>query len=82
MDKMERQRIDQELRDFAARNFKSPNKCNDLNQLRFYVGELSMKIEDLKHRFNYVPHTAYSLLAEYNAKQNRIIGMDFRRTYC
>ena len=82
MDKLEQRKIDEELRRFAAKNFKSPRKCSDLNQIRIYVRELSVKIEEMKFRFNYVPDIAYSLLAEYNAKQNSIIGMDFRRTYC
>jgi hypothetical protein len=46
------------------------------------VRELSVKIEEMKFRFNYVPEIAYTMLAEYNAKQKSIIGMDFRGTYC
>jgi hypothetical protein len=82
MDKQERRKIDEELKRFAARNFKRPGKCSDLGQIRIYVRELSVKIEEMKFRFNYVPEIAYTLLTEYNAKQNSIIGMDFRKTYC
>ena len=82
MDKREQRRIGEELRKFADRNFQSRRKCRDLDQIRFYVSELSLKIEEMKLRFDYVPDIAYSLLAEYNARQNSIIGMDFRRTYC
>ena len=82
MDKGEQRKIDKELKRFAARNFQSPRKCNDLDLIRSYVQKLSLKIEEMKVSFNYVPPIAYSLLAEYNAKQNCIIGMNFRRTYC
>ena len=75
-------KIDHELKQFAARNFEHPGNCRNLEQIRFYVRELSVKIEEMKRQFNYVPSSAYSLLAQYNAVQNSIIGMDFRKTYC
>lgn len=82
MDKPEQRKIEAELKRFAARNFQCPRKCSDIDLIRGYVHELTLKIEEMKIRFNYVPDIAYSLLAEYNAKQNSIIGMDFRKTYC
>ncbi|HEX5172148.1 MAG TPA: hypothetical protein VFW11_23390 [Cyclobacteriaceae bacterium] len=78
----ERQRIENELRKFAAQNFERPSNCRNLEQIRYYVRELSVKIEEMRNKFNYVPSSAYSLLAQYNAKQNSIIGTDFRKTYC
>lgn len=78
----ERKKIEYELKQFTSKNFEQPAKCTNLEQIRYYVGELSQRIEEMKSKFNYVPNWAYSLLAQYNAKQNSIIGMDFRRTYC
>jgi len=82
MTEKEQKRIEQELRQFTLRNFERPGSCRNLEQIRFYVGELSQKIEEMKRQFGYVPNVAYSLLAQYNEKQNSIIGMDFRKTYC
>lgn len=77
----ERKRIETDLRMFTARNFMKPSECRNLEQIRFYVRELCLKIEDLEGRFNYVPAFAYTLLAQYNSVQNGIINAEFRATY-
>jgi hypothetical protein len=82
MTTVERRRIENELRKFTSDNFEQPARCTNLEQIRYYVAELSQRIEEMKDKFDYVPNWAYSLLAQYNAKQNSIIGIDFRRTYC
>jgi len=76
-----RKEVDNELKKFADRNFEKPTDCKDLEQIRFYVRELCLKIEELEKRFEYVPSSAYSLLAQYNSKQNSIISKDFSDTY-
>ena len=76
-----RKEVDNELKKFADRNFEKPTDCKDLEQIRFYVRELCLKIEELEKRFEYVPNSAYSLLAQYNSKQNSIISKDFSDTY-
>jgi SMC interacting uncharacterized protein involved in chromosome segregation len=78
----EKERIDMELRQFALRNFERPSDCRNLEQIRFYVRELCEKIEDMDRRFNFVPNSAYSLLAQYNARQNNLLLMDFKSAYC
>lgn len=77
----ERKRIDSELQQFTTRNFEKPSDCKDLEQIRFYVRELCSKIEELENRFEYVPTSAYTLLAQYNSKQNSIISKDFSNSY-
>jgi hypothetical protein len=77
----DRKKVDNELQNFAARNFEKPADCKDLEQIRFYVRELCMKIEELERRFEYVPSSAYSLLAQYNSQQNSIISKNFGETY-
>ena len=77
----ERKKIDNELQQFTTRNFEKPSDCKDLEQIRFYVRELCSKIEELEKRFEYVPNDAYTLLAQYNSKQNSIIGKDFSNSY-
>ena len=81
MTAIDRKRIETEFRNFTSRNFERPGDCRNLEQIRFYVRELCQKIEELELRFNYVPNWAYVLLAQYNAKQNGMLHMDFVTTY-
>lgn len=81
MSDYERKTIETELRMFTSRNFIKPSECRNLEQIRFYVRELCLKIEELECRFNYVPGFAYTLLAQYNSRQNGILSTEFRATY-
>jgi hypothetical protein len=81
MSEFEKKHLEVELRTFTAKNFVKPAECRNLEQIRFYINELCMKIEEYKKRFNYVPNTAYSLLAQYNSKQNSLLYHDFINTY-
>lgn len=77
----EKNKLDLELRAFASTHFEKPARCRDLEQIRFYVNELCRKIEEYEHRFSYVPSSAYTLLAQYNARQNSMLYQDFIKTY-
>lgn len=81
MSELEKRRIDREFQLFTVRNFEKPKKCKNIDQVRFYVNELAMKMDDFKDRFNYVPNAAYKLLAEYNALQNTMVFEHFKNTY-
>ena len=81
MSEFEKKHLEVELKAFTARNFVKPSECRNLEQIRFYIKELCVKIDEYKNRFNYVPHTAYSLLAQYNSKQNTLLYRDFINTY-
>ncbi len=81
MNDYEKKKLEMELRNFTARNFERPSNCRNLDQIRFYVRELCSKIEEYENRFNYVPSSAYSLLAQYNTVQNQLLYADFRTTY-
>ncbi|MCK6618307.1 MAG: hypothetical protein L6Q51_11765 [Cyclobacteriaceae bacterium] len=81
MTDLEKRKLELELRSFTSRNFERPSECRNLDQIRFYVQELCTKIEEYRDRFNYVPNWAYSLLAQYNAKQNFMIHTEFRNIY-
>lgn len=78
---VDQKKVDTELKNFTSRNFEKPSDCKDLEQIRFYVRELCLKIEELEKRFEYVPSSAYSLLAQYNSRQNSLIGKNFSDTY-
>lgn len=77
----ERKKIEMELRAFTSRNFERPSECRNLEQIRFYVRELCLKIDALEDQFKYVPSWAYTLLAQYNAKQNTLLTVEFRNVY-
>lgn len=77
----EQKKLELELREFTSRNFEKPANCKNLEQVRFYVKELCSKIDAYQEQFNYVPNWAYSLLAQYNARQNAMIEVEFRRAY-
>ena len=82
MEKLSQKRIDREFSLFATRHFEKPRKCRDLRQVQFYIRELSNRIEELKKNFNYVPDSAYALLADYSMIQKRYILDNFTRIYC
>lgn len=81
MSEFEKKHLELELKNFTSRNFVRPSDCRNLDQIRFYIGELCAKIEDYKRRFNYVPNVAYALLSQYNSRQNSILYQDFIRNY-
>ena len=81
MSEFDKKHLDIELRNFTARNFVRPTDCRNLDQIRFYIQELCTRIEDYKKRFDYVPGTAYSLLAQYNSRQNAMLYRDFISNY-
>lgn len=81
METFDRKKIEAELKSFTSRNFERPNDCRNLEQIRFYVRELCQKIEELEVKFNYVPNWAYVLLAQYNAKQNGMLHLEFVTAY-
>ena len=82
MSDYDRRKIEMDLKIFTSRNFERPADCRNLDQIRFYVRELCLKIEEIEGRFNYVPTWAYSLLAQYNARQNSLIHVEFKNNYC
>lgn len=81
MSDFEKNSLEIELKTFASRNFEQPSDCRNPDQILFYIRELCLKIEEYQQRFNYVPAVAYSLLAQYNARQNNIVHQEFLQTY-
>lgn len=77
----EKLKVEMEFKNFTSRNFERPADCRNIDQIRFYVRELCLRIEEYENRFNYVPQWAYSLLAQYNLVQNRIIEVEFNKAY-
>lgn len=81
MTNYEKKKVEMEFKQFITNNFEKPTSCQNLEQVRFYVKELCVKIEELELVFNFVPESAYALLAQYNTRQNTLIQKDFSITY-
>jgi hypothetical protein len=81
MSEFEKKKIEMELRAFTNKNFEKPVACRNPEQIRFYIHELCTKIDELKNRFDYVPESAYALLAQYTARQNSFVYRDFVSSY-
>lgn len=77
----EKTKLEVALKEFTSRNFEKPDKCKNLGQIRYYIRELCLKIEEYETKFQYVPECAYSLLSQYNLVQNSLIYEDFHRNY-
>lgn len=81
MSDFEKKKLEMELKKFTAQNFERPMDCRNLDQIRYYVSELCLKIEEYERKFNYVPTWAYALLAQYNMAHNSLLYRDFRKAY-
>ena len=81
MTRFEQKKLDVEFSRFTKMNFDKPQKCQSIGQIRYYMNELSEKINELKNSFNYVPSSAHILLSQYNAEQNRLIYKNFQEVY-
>ena len=82
MSDYERHRIEIKFKEFTSKNFEKPTKCRNLEQIRYYIRELCHTIEEMESKHSFVPTGAYSLLAQYNARQNSFINQEFTRNYC
>ena len=82
MSDFERRKLEMDLINFTNLNFERPSNCRDIDQIRFYVRELCLKIKEYESRFNFVPSHAYTLLAQYNLVQNKLIHVEFKKAYC
>ena len=78
METFNKKRVDREFELFSSRNFEKPRKCKNIDQVRFYVQELSELISSFKRDAGYVPTAAYELLAQYNQEQNKWIYADYK----
>ncbi len=81
MTEYEKKKLEFEFNSFAKRNFEKPGNCRNIDQIRFYVQELSQRIEEMKTTSGYVPDAAYRLLAQYNKVQNKLVYEYFKNTY-
>lgn len=81
MSRYEQKKLEMEFQRFTTMNFEKPAKCKSLGQIRYYIKELTSKIDELKHAFNYVPNNAYTLLNQYNRVQNSLIFSNFQEAY-
>jgi len=81
MEPYQKKRLDRQFELFTKKNFAKPSKCKNLEEIRFYIQELSLEIEQLKKEHGYVPNAAYELLSQYNRLQNKLVFAHFKNAY-
>jgi hypothetical protein len=81
MTRFQEKKLEQEFNKFAQMNFDKPQKCRSISQIRYYMQELTEKINEFKASFKFVPGSAYTLLTQYNAAQNKLIHKNFQEVY-
>lgn len=81
MTDLEKNRLDNALRDFANRNFMKPHECRNLDQVRYYTYELYLKLEEYHEHFRFVPGWALVLLSQYKQVQTNLANRNFRAQY-
>ena len=81
MSNFEKRKLEKKFNQFTKRNFEAPRKCKNLDQIRYYMKELSIKIEEFNKQFNYVPQQAYTLLSQYNSLQNKMVFSHYQNIY-
>lgn len=81
MSDFEKKTLEMEFKAFATRNFERPSNCENLEQVRFYIKELCLKMEEHRKLAAFIPEVAYVLLAQYNAKQNSMLYKEFVNSY-
>jgi hypothetical protein len=73
--------VEREFRKFAKTTLVSPRKCKKIEQTRYNIHELHMKINELREKFNYVPDDARLLFNEYQVIQDRMVFENYRKSY-
>jgi hypothetical protein len=81
MNDYQQKRIEMEWKEFVLSNFERPCACRNLEQIRYYIREITIRMASEKKRHDYVPDWAYAMLAQYNDVQNKILLADFQKTY-
>lgn len=76
-----KERINKEFNNFVKKEILKPEKCKNLEQIRFYVNGLAQMIKGFQHKYDFVPDTAYGILDRFNKAQNRIIFKDYKNGY-
>ena len=81
MTNFEKKKLQFEFARFAKMNFEKPCNCKDVQQVGYYIQELSAKIEELQDQWGYVPDMAYTLLDQYNQLHRKMVYAGFINSY-
>ena len=73
--------VEKEFKRFAKRNLLKPGKCKGIDETTYCIQQMHLKIQELKHKFNYVPVSAQLMFNEYQNIQDRMVYENFRDTY-
>jgi len=72
---------EKEFKRFVKRNLLKPRKCKKIDEANYCIQQMHLKIQEFKHKFNYVPVSAQLMFNEYQNIQDRMVYENFRDTY-
>jgi hypothetical protein len=73
--------VEKEFKRFVKRNLLKPGKCKKIDDTNYCIQQMHLKIQEFKHRFDYVPASAQLMFREYQNIQDRMVYENFRETY-
>ncbi len=73
--------VEKEFKRFVKSNLLKPRKCKKIDDTNYCIQQLHLKIQEFKHRFDYVPASAQLMFREYQNIQDRMVYENFRETY-
>ena len=80
MSDFERKKQEMEFKAFVASNVIRPTDCRNSEQVRFQLQKLISMMERMRGN-GFIPEQAYMLVAQYNARLNRFLKVEFRHNY-
>ena len=73
--------VEKEFKRFVRQNLLKPRKCKKIDDTNYCIQQMHLKIQEFKHRFDYVPASAQLMFREYQNIQDRMVYENFRETY-
>ena len=73
--------VEKEFKRFVRQNLLKPRKCKKIDDTNYCIQQMHLKIQEFKHRFDYVPASAQLMFREYQNIQDRMVYENFRQSY-
>ena len=80
MPKLEKS-AEKEFRKLAKRRLLKPAKCKGIQETNYCIQQMHSIIQELKFKFDYVPHSARLRFNQYQNIQDRMVYENFRQSY-
>jgi len=74
-------KAEREFKRFVKDHLLKPGKCKKIDEATYCIQQVHLKIQEFKHKFNYVPVSAQLMFNKYQSIQDRMVYENFRHTY-